>query len=237
MKRTKRVGIGPAAVVVGLAVLAGALAVLACGEQFQSDSGQGGSGGAVVTGGSGVGAGGAGTTSSSAGGSGGGAACSDYGSPCYACALTQCTGLYCGCVTDSECLSLAICVGGCSPNNNPACLQPCYAQHPGAVSQSALLSDCMGSACLAQCPGYEPLTPCRLCLFTNCAAAMNACLANPDCTPILFCSEACPANDNTCVATCNSAHPAGVALAAAVATCLDQHCASDCPWGASPDAG
>jgi hypothetical protein len=232
--RMKRLGTGRAAAVVGFAAMVGWLALPACGDQFQSEAGHGGAGGSLATGGTAVGGSGAATTSSSAGG--GGAPCSDYGNLCYGCAVTDCTDLYCGCVNDPACLALAICVGGCSPTNNPSCLQPCYAQHPDAVSQSALLSDCMGTACQGSCPGYEPLTPCRLCLFSNCAAAMNACLANADCTQILFCSEACGPGDTVCVTGCNTAHPGGQVLAADVASCIAQHCGSQCPWGTAPSA-
>jgi hypothetical protein len=189
-----------------------------------------GGGGTGGQGGMGLAAGAGGTGAGGMGGSGGGPLCSDFGSDCYGCAMGQCPDLYCGCVTDAECAALSLCVASCAPANSLSCVQPCYAQYPDLVSESALLDNCIGSACLESCPGYEPLTACRLCLFTDCPAAMNACLADADCAPILLCSEACPADDPACVPNCNGAHPAGQPLAADVAACLDVHCQAECPW-------
>jgi hypothetical protein len=213
----------------GPVAAAGVLGATSCGEQFEVGRGTGGAGAAGPTGGNGTG----GVTSTPVGGAGG-AACPDYPTPCFICAKTQCSALYCGCVT-SPCLNLAICVSSCQPANDPACLQPCYTANPDYVSSSALLSNCMGTACAADCPTYQPLPACQLCMFQSCASVMNACLADPSCAALLRCAEVCL--EPTCLDGCNAANPQGVNLATAVRACLNVSCQPDCPWGATPDAG
>jgi hypothetical protein len=221
------------------------LAAVGCGDDetfFDDGAGgsgaiaSGGDGGAAALGGDGgTGAGGqaAGGQSSGgngaggdgAGGMGGTGTCFALGDPCTECELANCPTEYCDCLQNAECVSLAQCAIGCTPGDME-CEQPCWTQNPGGISDGALVTHCAATFCQSECPGYAPLDECQLCLFSSCSAAMNTCVANPDCNALLFCLADCTAPG--CENQCYAAHPGGLADAGPVGTCLQQACAGPC---------
>jgi len=220
--------------VVGLAMaeLAACSAVLGYDEiptsatTSTTASGGGGAGG-VPHGGSNTG----GQANAAGSGGGGGTECSDFGSECYSCAQSVCRDLYCGCVASQECISLASCVDSCSAPQELACLQSCYANAPAAVSQVALINDCLGDQCAGLCPGATPLSPCLRCLHQSCASAMGECLADTGCANLLYCAESCL--EWACLEGCIGVYPEGAVLFDAVHACQTEVCPEDCPWAAA----
>ena len=165
------------------------------------------------------------SSSSSAAGAGGGSACADLGDVCTSCELAACADRYCACYENTACGLLASCVLAC-PLSDTSCLQACYTQHPDGISDGALLVHCAASDCPQACPGYQPLEPCTLCLYEECPATMNTCVANAECTQLLLCIDACA--DETCQNQCYADYPAGLRDAAALGTCSQRHCIDAC---------
>jgi hypothetical protein len=188
-----------------------------------------GTGGAGVGGSGGAGTGGEATTSttssSSSTGQGGGT-CADFGDPCTQCELAECPTEYCGCYDNAECGQLALCIAGCGAND-AACKQGCWTDHEGGISDGALLVHCAGTTCAEACPGAEPLAPCGVCLYGNCPAVMNTCIANAECVALLACLAQCPSTG--CENQCYANHPDGLADAADVGECAQAECAAECP--------
>ena len=122
-------------------------------------------------------------------------------------------------------MQLAQCDVPCQPTDL-ACHQACWTAHAGGISDGALLVDCAAKQCAQGCPGLTPLTPCQKCLYQTCPAPMNACIANPECTNLLYCMAACA--DQACLDGCSAQHPQGTADAAPVTTCASQGCAAIC---------
>src|SRR5262249_17602732 len=147
-------------------------------------SGQSSSSGPVTSSGSASSS--ASATSSSATG---GMICPGFGDMCSNCLSMGCPATYCNCYNDPQCLAIFTCQAMCGGNAN--CKQGCLSSHPSGISEAYLLSDCAGAICAAQCPGNKPVDPCTKCVLTNCPAAMNACLAEPECLALYNCLEAC----------------------------------------------
>lgn len=158
------------------------------------------------------------------GGAGGGATCPDLGDPCTTCEAAACADTYCDCYGNVACGALAACVENCG--GTPECYQGCATEHPEGISHGALLTHCAGTVCSDSCPGFAPLTDCQLCLYTECQPEMNACVAVPDCTLLLYCLDAC--GDAECRNDCYFTYPDGSGDAGPVGTCLQDRCAAAC---------
>lgn len=78
------------------------------------------------------------------------------------------------------------------------------------------------------CDGQGDCNTCANCSLTNvCAAEVNACTANVDCTDYVDCLSLC--QDQPCLDACASQHPTGVTLYMAVAECaFCTACPLDC---------
>ena len=133
---------------------------------------------------------------------------------------------YCNCYNDPQCLAILSCEGKCG--GNPNCDQGCLSMHPAGISEAYLLSDCAGALCAAQCPGNNPVDPCTKCILTDCPAAMNACLAQPECLALYNCLKACGNANLMCQQACYQAHGAGVPTLQAVLNCTTTTCKQDC---------
>ena len=140
------------------------------------------------------------------------------------CEIDACPETYCACYGDSECLALSACILSCG--GTPECYQSCATQHPTAISRGALLVDCAARDCPVECPGYQPLTECQSCLYARCPEQMNTCVANPDCTELLYCLDAC--TDAECTNDCYFEFPDGTGDAGPVGTCLQDECPAEC---------
>lgn len=221
----------------GAGLLLAVYGVAACGEEFsgwggsgggaagQTTTSAGGSGGTTTLVGGSGGLGG-GVTSSTASGGSGGAECSDLGEECFACGIAQCRDLYCGCLADSDCTLLAVCVGGAGTQ---AERHECYAAHPDSISHAALLTNCLGTSCEAYCPEHDALPPCLLCMFESCPTEMNACLASTPCAAVLDCVGDCA--DPTCVQACLAEPPVEPVGLQEVVDCQAAACMQACPGG------
>src|SRR5262249_9222070 len=169
---------------------------------------------------------GSGSGAGSGSSTGGGEMCPSAGDACTSCEAMSCPEVYCNCYHDPECVALGQCTAKCNPSDN-ACNQPCWTAHPSAIAKAALLANCAGTSCPAPCPGYKPIGACLICLNTNCAAEMNACVSNPDCSNLLTCLGAC--TTLSCQNNCYQQFPKGAAGAGPVGTCTQAHCAAACP--------
>ena len=189
---------------------------------------------------------GGGTTSSSVSGSGpgatssstaasssaasssasGGMICPGFGNACSDCVAVSCPATYCACYNDPECLAIFLCTDGCGPDQ--ACQQACLTAHPSGISEAYLVIDCAGSLCSVACPKSKPVDPCSKCLFEDCAPAMNACLAEPECLALYNCLKACGNINLACQQACYQAHGAGVPTLQAVLQCSDTTCKPSC---------
>jgi len=180
--------------------------------------------------GAGPGSGGAGASGVGPGGAGGegGGGCASLGDPCTDCLSSQCQAVYCNCLSNAQCGALVQCFGQCMMGDQ-ACNQACLTAHEDGISDAYVLGDCSGTVCMGSCKGGNSLKPCGLCLFTKCEPVMNQCLANPDCTALIQCLQACDGSDPTCPSTCAAQFPGGTTDAQAVGTCKNQSCASECP--------
>lgn len=180
-------------------------------------TGAGGAGG-----GGGMGAGGGGGT-----GAGGGPSCPGLGDPCTDCTAAQCPATYCACYGNLECSALLQCLQACPPND-AGCGQTCLTAHENGISAAFLLGDCAATTCSASCPNANnALTPCQQCLYGACDIQMNACIANPECTAVISCYQACAGN-MACQQQCTAQHPQGVADAQAVNSCAQASCSNAC---------
>lgn len=154
-----------------------------------------------------------------------GASCPSLGDPCTECESSMCPVEYCACFDNGSCGLLAQCTAGCAIDDM-ACNQACWSMHPDGISDGALLTHCAATICSDACGPYVPLTPCQLCLYTECPEEMNQCVANPDCTALLECLDACETPG--CENTCYTAFPGGLADSGPVGLCGQDHCAVEC---------
>jgi hypothetical protein len=187
-----------------------------------SGSGSGGSSG------SGSGSSGSMTTGSMTGSTGtGGMTCPSFGDPCTSCASMNCPDIWCGCVNNPECLDLFTCFGDCMGDG--ACEQDCLTAHSGGISAVTLVSGCAGTTCSGVCDWGNPgFTPCEECIYTDCAAEMNACLAAPDCSALYGCLTGCAPVDLSCQQQCYLDFAGGVQLLEDALTCITNVCANPC---------
>jgi hypothetical protein len=191
----------------------------AAGADSASASGTSGAG-TSATSGSGGGSSSTSSTSASSGES-----CPGAGDACTTCESAKCVAEYCICSQNPSCVKLAQCDIPCAPGDL-ACHQACWTANPEGISAGALLVDCASKSCAEGCPGLTGLTPCQKCLYQECPAAMNPCIANAECTNLLYCLAAC--TDATCQNGCATAHPGGIEDAGPVSACAQQRCAATC---------
>lgn len=151
--------------------------------------------------------------------------CADLGDPCTVCENAACPDEYCGCLDNTDCILMAQCTAGCAIDD-PVCNQGCWSQYPDGISDGALLTHCAAVDCPAECGPYVPLTRCQECLYRDCPAEMNVCVANPDCTALLECLAACGAPG--CESSCYTAHPDGLADSGPVGKCGQDACTTEC---------
>ena len=188
-------------------------------------SGAGSTGsGAGSTGSTGSGAGSTGSTGS--GSTGSGMTC-PAGDGCTQCIATNCAGIWCGCANNPECFALYDCVGDCG--NDPDCAQACYTTHSAGLSDAVLVADCAATACDGICQwGGDPLDPCSKCLYTGCAAEMNACVGDADCIAVWECMQTCGPAQLSCHQACYNAHPGGVVPLENLLGCSNDQCPNTC---------
>jgi hypothetical protein len=201
---------------------------MACGDDFSTfsdDPAEGGSGGA------GNAAGGAGGSTSSTGDGGSGPMCVDFGDACTACERQACEDTFCECYGNTDCGLYAACTFECEAGDYE-CYQVCNTQHPAGITDAVLLNDCAADACPTECEGYPliALTDCERCTYESCESQMNTCLANPDCTDLVFCLQDCGV-DMACQNGCYAEFPGGISDATPVGTCAQTNCQSACYGG------
>lgn len=185
------------------------------GAGSSGDGGNGASGGEAASGGSGAST----VSSSSASGSGGG--CVGLGDACSDCAVDACNALYCTCAANTDCTTLIACLDGCA--GNQGCAQNCLSSTPAGISDAVLLNDCASGACGAQCPTTQPLDACQKCAAQMCPQQLSACLANPECTPLIECVTDC-GGDFFCQAGCADEYGGGQNVAEDLGGCVEGVC-------------
>ena len=191
----------------------------ASGAGAGSSSGEGGSGaagGEPSSNSHGSGAAGSTTTSGNGGG------CVGLGDACSDCAVDACNALYCTCAANTDCTTLIACLDGCG--GNQGCAQNCLSSTPNGISDAVLLNDCASGACGAQCPTTQPLDACQKCAAQMCPQQLSACLANPDCTPLIDCASQCSPDDFICLGGCASDYGDGQDVAEALGDCVSGVC-------------
>jgi hypothetical protein len=188
------------------------------------------SGGGSATGGAGPGAGGAsaGGSGPGSGGSGGSPMlCPSFGDMCTNCLSTSCSQTYCDCHNSPDCVQLALCFNGCTPNDQN-CYQSCDTAHANGISPFYLVENCGAAACPSQCAGAVALTACEVCSFTSCSAETDACLADAGCHAIENCISSC--TTDTCRQACFNGHSQGsVNKGNALVQCALTSCPNTCP--------
>ena len=101
--------------------------------------------------------------------------------------------------------------------------------YPDGISAALLVSGCAGTTCEAACGWGDPdFDPCAECVYTDCAAEMNACLAMPACSQLYDCLDACPPLDLACQQGCYQSYGGGVPALQALLECADASCQSLC---------
>jgi hypothetical protein len=187
-------------------------------------SGQGGDG-ATGAGPSSSGEGGSGaSTTSSTSGNGGG--CVGLGDACSDCAVESCNALYCTCAANSACTTLISCLDGCGSDQN--CSQGCLSATPAGIADAVLLNDCANGSCGSQCPTTQPLDACQKCAAQNCPTQLSACLANPECTPLIECASNCSEDDFFCLSGCADDYGGGQDVAEDLGGCVEGPCNGLC---------
>ncbi|WP_437781201.1 hypothetical protein [Sorangium sp. So ce1097] len=191
-----------------------------------------GAGGAGGDGTGGAGGGGAASAATSGGGAGGGPAyaCASLGDPCTTCLSLRCQESYCACQQSPECAALANCLLICDAGDR-ICEQTCLTVHDEGISERFLEGGCASDLCNVQCPSRAPLSACETCLFAQCAAAMNACIADMSCRALRSCTNACKAGDAVCEERCAAQYEAGGRAAREVAACEGDVCRAACEGG------
>jgi hypothetical protein len=67
-------------------------------------------------------------------------------------------------------------------------------------------------------------TTCVTCGKSNCCSEYTACITNASCLTLASCYGACPDQDTSCLAACNSSYSAGVTPAVNLDVCLINYC-------------
>jgi hypothetical protein len=158
----------------------------------------------------------------------GGPVCVDAGESCSECELEACEAEYCECYASVECGLYASCIVAC-PVGDAGCYQTCATAYPDGITGGVLLNHCAATACATPCAAYPlfELTACQLCLYQSCEPAMNACLANPECSALLVCLNGC-AGDTECTNGCYATYPGGVDDVTPVGACAQSSCNTPC---------
>jgi hypothetical protein len=229
------------------------LAGTACSNSVTvSQTGGGGAGGSVATGGAGGaemngGAGGAGGAglgggvdpqggasmvggaagADPSGGAGGTATCPPGNDMCTQCLSEQCAAVYCGCHEEIHCGGYLQCLGTCMMDDS-ACIQNCATVHQDGISPAILAADCAATTCDGSCNFGNPLNDCQKCLYTDCAPQMNACIADPECIPLIQCFQMCPPGDMMCGQACIGQHPDGWPEVQELRDCRNDLCDGPC---------
>jgi hypothetical protein len=169
-----------------------------------------------------------GSTGSMTGSTGtGGMICPSFGDPCTDCAANNCPDVWCGCVNNVECTDLFACFAPCM--GNAACEQACLTAHSGGISAAVLVGGCAGTTCSGVCDwGNSGFTPCEECIYTDCAAEMNACLAAPACSALYACLGGCAPIDLSCQQQCYLDFAGGVQLLEDALQCIADQCQGSC---------
>jgi hypothetical protein len=129
-------------------------------------------------------------------------------------------------VGDQECLDIIACSNNCG---DEACSSACMSKHPDGISKAVLFGDCAATVCEASCPGSgNQLSPCELCLYSDCSSAMNTCLSQPVCLDLWNCLASCSNLDLACQKGCYNQHAGGVAPLQALFQCSEQSCSGAC---------
>lgn len=156
----------------------------------------------------------------------GGMICPSLGDFCTDCISVGCPDVWCQCAGNPDCLGLFGCTGQCM--GDPNCEQSCLTLHENGISDALLVSGCAGTTCNGDCQFGEPVTPCEECLLTDCAAEMNACLAQPSCSNLWACLNGCPPLNVTCQQQCYQDFGAGTPALQTVLDCVGQQCSGVC---------
>ena len=86
------------------------------------------------------------------------------------------------------------------------------------------------SACeVDKCGGYVYADPaCGACGVASCCAESASCVGNTECSALAACERSCEPGADTCLLSCELAHPDGVSAGRAFGTCLATNCATSC---------
>lgn len=168
------------------------------------------------------------------------AACFGPGS-CTECSLgDRCGDEFTACMAtpNDACTKYSQCVTACA--GDPQCIQSCYVQFPDGYDPAWALHDCgVCDSCPTSCSAYaeycalgggpgktgtcDDLGDCVACTSCSaggaCAAAVQACTAEPQCQPYQQCVAGCAEGDKPCLDACEMAYPAGYAPAWAQFDC------------------
>ena len=191
-----------------------------------SPTGGASSGGAVPGGSTSMG--GLGGQGGSWGDGGTGPDCLGYGDVCTECLSWSCSSSWCACDSEPHCLGYLQCLGTCAQGDT-ACYQSCASVHEPGISLGFLLASCAATACAGDCNFGKELTPCENCLYSNCDAETNACIADAECLSLVQCYKACPPGDGPCYQACQDQHPDGLMKAQALGACRNTTCSGECP--------
>lgn len=173
---------------------------------------------------------------------------------CGECSLTAtCSAAKASCdaTADDECNEYLQCTAACV--GGEPCIHACGVAYADGYAPAWALTDCMQcDACTASCaatagaycagggggPGQvttcEEIGDCGLCSLCSvgkgCAAAVEACNADPQCLPYQTCHGACAVDDPACQDLCQDMYPNGYVTAWAQYDCaVCDECPISCP--------
>jgi hypothetical protein len=156
---------------------------------------------------------------------------------CNSCVETNCCDRNATCSADVQCTKIIACTAGCAANDM-ACILGCEDQWPNAVADYQNFVDCTQMACSTECAAADggsscgvlvfPPAACDACASANCCKENASCSNNADCFALVQCTSACSANDQVCVADCQSLHPNGAAAYQSLTQCLLSTCSTQC---------
>jgi hypothetical protein len=95
----------------------------------------------------------------------------------------------------------------------------------------------LGDAAIAACGGLGRVATCKACLQKSCCDAATACAKNSACTQNAACIQACEGSagdaGRTCTQACaNKYFAAAGAAYNGLVVCMNQSCATECPFTA-----
>lgn len=199
-----------------------------CGDAFVATGGGGGTTSSSASGG----VGGGGATQGGSAGTGGQTTTSTLACEllkddlCNKCLVDACSGPYCTCAGDPDCLDLASCAGAAQTQSE---LEACWKDHKDSISTVGQIQAC-GAALCPEC-GLPAVDECRACEYKQCPTQTNACLSNPQCVVLGECLHGCAGKPDieSCRTICLSESPDGVQAIQALTDCVAQHCVDACP--------